>query len=104
MSGRNKSKTKPTGNDYKEVLKKAKAFYRDITRENDYGGCFIIVPMHGDNKNYWYTEYYDTFYPHAIPRKPLKEGTRIYEFNLKIKKWEEITTRNGANTNGTEYK
>lgn len=73
----NRYRTEPSGYDYNEVLKKSKAFYRS----SEY---FEIHPIKIGGQIIYSAS------SKTIGFK-IGEGTRMYMFDRKIKRWQEIT-------------
>lgn len=73
----NRVKQSPSGYDFNEVLKKAKAFFRGY-------GQFEMQPFETSSGVRWHAEY-----PTLPPLQPHK-GTVRYKFNIERKRWEEV--------------
>lgn len=77
----NRYRHEPSGYDYKEVLKKAKAFFRASEK-------FEMQPFDstitGENRIMWMAT------SETLPPFKPSKGTRFYRFNRKKKRWEEI--------------
>lgn len=76
----NRYRETPSGYKYDDVLKRGKAFHRNSL-------IFEMVPFNGDHSKaiLWTAEF------QILPPFKRPEGTRTYKFDIKRKRWIEIT-------------
>ena len=74
----NRHRTEPYGDDYHDVLRRGKAFYRA-------SGVFEMIPFtHSDGRTFWLA------YSESLPNNSKFNGTRTFKFDTSHKRWIEV--------------